>query len=110
MERKWTPGAWKAVKAYGHEPEHIYWDVRPKDSGWEGVASVWCSKDADSRITREAMDANAHLIAAAPELYEALESARAQVKKWCHYQGDSKALFDQYLGPIDAALTKARGE
>ncbi len=43
-------------------------------------------------------------------LFEALTFARTYVEKWCHYQGDSKALFDQYLKPIDAALNAGGGE
>lgn len=50
----------------------------------------------------------AHKIAAVNELEAALEFARPLVEKWCHYQGDTQALFDQYLGPVDAALAKAR--
>ncbi len=37
-------------------------------------------------------------------LREALINARPLVEKWCHYQGDTEALFRQYLDPIDAAL------
>ena len=61
-------------------------------------------------VTKENARANAHLIAASPDLYEALSTARDIVEKWCHYQGNTKALFDEFLNPIDAALAKARGE
>jgi len=36
---------------------------------------------------------------------KALLFARPLVEKWCHYQGNKQALFDQYLGPIDQALS-----
>ena len=48
---------------------------------------------------------NAHLIAAAPELYAALESARA----WADFCG-AQAGLQNILDEIDAALAKARGE
>jgi hypothetical protein len=41
----------------------------------------------------------------ADALERALRDARPLVEKWCHYQGDHPKLFQQYLGPIDAALT-----
>lgn len=37
-------------------------------------------------------------------LRDTLEYARIYVEKWCHYQGDSDSLFNQYLSPIDKAL------
>lgn len=37
-------------------------------------------------------------------LITALEGARVIVEKWCHYQGNTQELFDQYLKPIDKAL------
>jgi hypothetical protein len=58
-----TPGPWRAVLGdYGMAYNQAYVNV---DDGADRVASVWCS--------REGYEANAHLIAAAPELYEALE-------------------------------------
>lgn len=42
--------------------------------------------------------------AALAKVTTALRDARPLVEKWCHYQGNSKVLFDTYLGPIDAAL------
>lgn len=44
------------------------------------------------------------------DLVEQLDGARAIVEKWCHYQGNTPELFDEFLAPIDAALSKARGE
>lgn len=38
------------------------------------------------------------------DLRAALKDARVIVEKWCHYQGNTPELFEQYLGPIDAAL------
>jgi len=41
------------------------------------------------------------------DLYEALNTARPLVEKWTHTQGNSEALREKYLAPIDVALIKA---
>ena len=41
------------------------------------------------------------------QLEQALRNARPLVEKWCHYQGATLELLDQYLGPIDEALSGA---
>jgi len=43
------------------------------------------------------------------DLREALQDARELAVGWCHSQGNSQELFDKYIKPIDAALSKARG-
>jgi hypothetical protein len=57
---------------------------------------------------------DAELIVRAVNAFEPLvvelTNARGIVEKWCHYQGNSDALFKEFLEPIDAALAKARGE
>lgn len=52
-------------------------------------------------------DADLRLIAAAPDLYEALKGALPLVAKWCHTQGDNKQFHEETLAPIRAALAKA---
>jgi hypothetical protein len=51
-------------------------------------------------------EANANLIAAAPELYEALEDALAEMRKRGIVNGGS----DIVIAKGDAALAKARGQ
>jgi len=53
----------------------------------------------------ETQMANAHLIAAAPELYEALDDLRAEL--FLHAEGN---YFRPLLDKAEAALAKARGE
>lgn len=60
---------------------------------------------------RKNAEANANLIAAAPDLYAALDDARQFVNMCRHdadpeYQQEAEAT----LGVIDAALSRARGE
>lgn len=58
------------------------------------------------KFTPEAQEANAHLIAAAPELYSVL-------KEWVDYKADGgfDALFElEILKSMKKALKEARGE
>ena len=80
-EAKFTPGPWVVS---GNAT------INKKPKGW--IASV-------SNTDRKA---NAHLIAAAPDLYEVLEEARV----FLVHLNATGSLIDQ----IDEALAKARGE
>ena len=94
-ERKWTPGEW-VVGEYSETRGGGYLSVKSSNFHW--VCNV--HDYSDGTIT-----ANAHLIAAAPDLYEALEGLR----KWqdpCGVDPD----IDAALRAADAALSKARGE
>lgn len=85
MKTKHTPGPWNAYKY----PDTKTWTVAAK-------ASV-ASKIKD--------EADAKLIAAAPEMLEALETARKYVL------GDiGPGREDEVLEYFDAVLAKARGE
>ena len=101
-ERKWTPGPWKWA------------DDRDK-TGLIYLTGVLIAEHTDGTPWGDDMDrANAHLIAAAPELYEALEEIRDML--W------SRPDISDRLRPLmgfaeeatnqkaRAALAKARGE
>jgi len=85
IEPKWTPRPWHVCGKYGDE-------VKSNDG-----MGVHC--DQDFRIPDDVAKANARLIAAAPELYEALS--------WCMDQLSHMGI--EYM-PGDVALAKARGE
>ena len=103
-ETKFTPGPWEWRK-----------------SAWFGYSalinpSLNCDvllaggeNDGDSPITwlgEEMSQCDAHLIAAAPDLYEALEKALAELKAY-----ELAASGEDYNNPkINSALAKARGE
>lgn len=87
---KWTPGPWRYDRTNGSPTtgEHMIAGAKP---GY--LAEV---RDCGSGDVR----ANAHLIAAAPDLYAALKMAQL----WLDVDGR----FD--MQGINAALAKARGE
>lgn len=99
-EPKWTPGPWRVEKAAG---------------GW----SIVCDEfpNSESPLTKlmdfdDSAEHDAHLIAAAPELYEALIKARSHMVS-CPQDFPSEC--DRSCGQRDwhevqDALAKARGE
>lgn len=103
MSEKFTPGPWRVE--YG--TTLVWGNCDSEDQSSSGMGYPV----AEARITPAGSwtkrpdviegDANAHLIAAAPELYEALKAARFYLS---HTYGDDT------LSNIDAVLSKARGE
>lgn len=87
------------------------WEVGELDRGF-GRGSL-CVQDQHGFIAKMPGDhlwseslANAHLIAAAPDLYEALRGCMAA----CELQGADSAEFFDARNSAYAALAKARGE
>lgn len=104
-ERQWTPGPWKWSADH---PTNACANVSNEER-YVSIATLY-GGDSDSFQDAEGMwssqpirDANARLISAAPDLYEALERAR----NWIERGHDS-------IGPLlrqcDDALAKARGD
>lgn len=110
-EPKWTPGPWKWVCLSGN-------DILTDPEG------LWVANVIEWPGDNTARGADAHLIAAAPELYEALASiircgelANVSAEPLFGYSGGKKpASKDVWQFPrhmltkIDAALARARGE
>lgn len=78
----WTPGPWRSVESVPAEGAHVFWIT-----GGEGKHETDVATVAGGKI-RNRSNANANLIAAAPDLYAALAEAT----------------------PNHPALAKARGE
>lgn len=97
-ETKWTPGPWHAVNDDFIEAENGTLVI-------EQINNNLCDVD-DDEIT-----ANANLIAAAPELYEAGDRlahfARSAVSCDCP---ESTAYLQSLINNLRAALRRARGE
>lgn len=88
-ETKWTPGPWRV----GIDRRAI-WDDEDR-----------CIAVAKSETHQ--LEANARLIAAAPDLYEALASMHAQHRCGCGHPACNRCADDRECA---AALAKARGE
>jgi hypothetical protein len=116
-----TPGPWRVVIDDDGNPLSGRPSVVASDEfdcgivHWDGfVQTYWRSARGDKEI-----HANAHVISASPDMYEALEAAIEQVRAELNYlieQGPPK----EWKGDVyrlslivnsgDAALAKARGE
>jgi hypothetical protein len=106
-----TPGPWKIAYSDGSGPEYI-------TASNQSIATLrWgcsCCKDTPDSFDdmSEEEQANARLIAAAPELLQALESLYehcAMVHK--HWgEGSNQRQADEAIKAAQAAIKKARGE
>lgn len=95
-ERKWTPGKWSVYEV----ERETYWPGI--DAGRTSIV-VWGDQQENNGVqgdTLEEAKANAHLIAAAPDLYEALDRLVRYI---------NAPSTEAYLS-ARAALAKARGE
>lgn len=120
-DAKFTPGPWE-VSQYGSFETLIR--VKSSDGNGKKVAATWVSEARTKRKATETIDeyysrsrkthldrarqneANAHLIAAAPELY-------ATLAQTAEYFSDADGLEEDeyiYRQNVRAALAKARGE
>ena len=106
-----TPGPWKAVRGYS------YWEVSPAErKDWEPFTVADCCPSCPGDPDGGLQEANAHLIAAAPDLYEAVRELINQVEiafDWSNDEPGENAYLDAATDAINkakAALAKARGE
>jgi hypothetical protein len=90
-DTKFTPGPWIANRRYIGVPKHksFIGEMRDHNGNW---------RDSDQSI------ANAHLIAAAPELYAALDLALS------HMSEPDCVIWRDIQSRAKSALAKARGE
>jgi hypothetical protein len=95
-DKKWTPGPWGLIS--------------DADDDW-GLWSVHNAKNPLDHVCDVADYPNARLIAAAPDLYDALEVAEESIVAFAEgvgvygYSGASDVLVQ-----VRAAMAKARGE
>lgn len=102
---KHTPGPWKIID---HDEEYITVTDEEQNVGI-------CIIEEDASESRQAMIANAHVIAAGPEMIEALkvaESALNAAARDAHVRGDFTAQTNLLIsaGKCSDAIAKARGE
>jgi hypothetical protein len=97
MTSAFTSGPWEVVtNRYG---EHVLVATDTDEN-------IFLLDDTEAGHDHDVYTANAHLIAAAPELYEALVAAEAELFPRGVVLAGQRALVDQ----ITAALAKARGD
>ena len=97
---RFTAGEWKIREIKGDSWPDNRISIGPEDDHKATAVAI-----SPRYAEREQMLADAHLIAAAPELYEAL----CRASKWiddCGAQGGVQAILDD----IEFVLAKARGE
>lgn len=104
MSTKFTPGPWHANwtrlngKAIGfHVADETHGSIRPICEFYDGTEAM----------TTEEVEANARLIAAAPELLGVLERAIRRLEI-AHANGDS--IMREWIVDARAALAKATGD
>ena len=100
MSGNWTPGPWVVFTPEGYGGPNTLPGLGIEATN--GTAIVWY---ADCPETGIQYDRDAHLIAAAPELAEALEEARSWLVMYVGLEEDHETMRQ-----VDAALRKARGE
>lgn len=111
MTRRWTPGPWE----YRPQQYDDWGIVRSADSAWDGIVARGfgaryldeSEEDRHRAARTDPYEANARLIAAAPELYDALVAAVALLRAFVHE--DTDRLAAAVLSGARAALAKAEG-
>lgn len=107
-DTKWTPGPWNAGQPRfdGYNPR--FNGVEIDGPGSVNIALVYYNKDDH---TRNETIANAHLCAAAPDLYAALADMLVGWRYIRETHGDLYGVgWDRAEDAALAALSKARGE
>ena len=105
-ETQWTPGPWSVGRTISRERgAYLETPVHVGERGNRGNCIALVYLGGPGAIHRDAasLEANAHLIAAAPDLYEALELMTREIVE----------RHDITIGTMvkaHAALAKARGE
>ena len=100
IEKETTSARWSSQ---GWVPTWTYIPVH--NERHQLVCSVYPTAGSYDDATR-----HARLIAAAPELYEALQSCVTQMRVWVAINGDLIGALQQNIDAAESALAKARGE
>lgn len=110
MSEKYTPGPWKAVK------NSIYWEIRKVaqkkgdyDDQIGDACATGCRVDSDEYHGEEE-EANARLMASAPELLRALVVITMDIERaWGNSIPVEMAIKNKNFRNARAAIAKARG-
>ena len=101
MEQKaaHTPGPWNCNRSSASGYDIVCSENSPTDV---------CVISRRDKTTGE-IDANARLIAAAPQLLDALQTTAANLRSWKAANGDGITTFDSWLEVVEEAIAKAEG-
>jgi hypothetical protein len=121
MIPKHTPGPWRYEAGGGHAYNRIVGADSVQVSGWPEPINGVSNASYSDRICENLGDinlpgpaANARLIAAAPEMYEALCAALPLLEFEVETRGDSDSDYEfparSALDAVRAAIAKATGE
>lgn len=106
---KWTPGPWMV----GEEKKiSEIWNIEILgQQGYSLVSTCYGTTTglADWYAGASDVKANAHLIAAAPDLYEVLELA-VKAMEQCSGRNECARILSEHIHSSRLALAKARGE
>lgn len=102
-KENWTKGEWVA-NVY----EKGEFDVVTNPEGSVGGTLILCSRNRFNELSEE-MHANAHIIATAPKLYEALKDA-AELLRLLAPRAGTDSVVGKCLDSYDQTLAAARGE
>ena len=106
-EKPFTPGPWSVESPFGNDDLAIVADADREVYDWNILASCFSSDgDGEPAIPVAEMQANARLIAASPDLYEALDLLLKTIDpgQW----PSDEMVSALHAGTV--ALAKARGE
>lgn len=113
-ETKWTPAPWVVNERFS-SPKLIDGDYCAITAGG-GIYGAGCYEHDGFELTGYIGMANAHLIAAAPELYNILEKFERIKDLWLpaddiaqEHHGEAEAICATYREMLDV-MAKARGE
>ena len=108
---QWTPGPWLPSGRGSLYPDTTIEQYLYVITGYETDSGddLICDVNIGHGSYAE-QKANVHLIAAAPDLYNALEKALAAIAWWQNEHGCCHGATDSEIAEARAALAKARGE
>lgn len=108
---KWTPGPWGLLVEQSYRPVCTVATIEQtgEDFPYRGMIARLQSAEHIEGIDGAELTANAHLIAAAPDMAEVLD----EVSGFAHQTARDRDLSDAelaFMRRVDAALAKARGQ
>lgn len=105
MSTQHTPGPWYVGTEFSDQGRHIYAEKKVKDSDGDEWNPLIACTDDDERMVN--WQANAQLIAAAPDLLEALRVCEGNISSLL--ASNHPKIYGEWLAVVRAAIAKAEG-